>query len=563
MIKTFIQWRLQRGERIEILDILASSTTVGGAVTARLGVQRASILGTTLAALWILSPIAGQTSLRLLSTGNGTTTQTLRYSKPQEMVHSWANETFAASKKSFMNSLWVAYLTGSNGGSRGLFREIKIPMIEPLKADQGRSSDDDGWYDVPWNTSDYASRVGFRRLDGIRNVSTEDYTVLYPIETWYWALDCHNLTSDRMWISQQSSKRVANTSDQISTSTWKAGNCDTLAGTGCLLTDIDLNAATLRRPNNANISPRQIFFSTEDYSVNKSSWHQFDTDARLNGSIYSLYLITPDGHHSMSAGVCSMSTVYVEAEVFWSRDKSAVKRVRRSHSPLTVPSWTVFDCLECDGTLQFTTFAQMFTTSLRSTAFEPTQVSSYMADPERTWGSPSYGDGHDPASTLPRRTRSIRLAQLLNSYWELLTGMCLLVPFPGIYPNYDDPALDGVTTATVTQINILLKCNGGWLVASVFASSVLLVCCLATPLLRAWMVNPQLALNFSSLVRDNSYVSGSWSGTSLQASERAQSMGDLKIKFGDVKPDEPVGHIALASMDANIVDPVRKGRKYV
>ncbi|KAK8022621.1 hypothetical protein PG993_013388 [Apiospora rasikravindrae] len=265
----------------------------------------------------------------------------------------------------------------------------------------------------------------------------------------------------------------------------------------------------------------------------------------------------------MSAGVCSMSTVYVEAEFQWDQSGTYVSRVRRSPSPLAVPSWTVFDCLENNGTLQFDTFAQMFTTSLTSTAFNPTLVSSYMANPSYI-NEVTEKIEHEPASTLPRRTYSIRLTQLLNSYWGLLTGQNRMIPYNNTYLYMDllDPAQYAATTGNVTLIDAVLECHSAWLVTCVFASSVLLILCLATPLLRASTVNPQLALNFSSLVRDNPYVSGSGSGTSSEASDRARTMGDLKIKFGDVKPDEPVGHIALASMDANIVGRVRKGRKY-
>ncbi|KAK8007009.1 hypothetical protein PG989_000999 [Apiospora arundinis] len=114
---------------------------------------------------------------------------------------------------------------------------------------------------------------------------------------------------------------------------------------------------------------------------------------------------------------------------------------------------------------------------------------------------------------------------------------------------------DSVATAVEgsrTYLNRVLKCHDPWFVMLVFASSVMLVLCLAMPL---------LALNFSSLVRDSKYVPGLESGTSLPAPDRAQSMGDMKIKFGDVKPEESIGHIAFAPVDSNVIDLVRKGRK--
>ncbi|KAK8091660.1 hypothetical protein PG997_002021 [Apiospora hydei] len=459
-IKTFIQWRLQRGERLGTLDLLASSTTVGGAATAQLNVRRVTVLGTILPAIWALSPIGGQASLRLLSTGKHTTMETFMYFKPRELVHQWANENYLATQKPILNSLWVSQLISSSSDPKDMWDNVKIPMVEFLEADKTRSSDGDGWYDA------YGP-------GGIEDASMVGVPVL----------------------------------------------------------------AVVKEPS--------------------------DKSNHTDGTMTSAYLMTPDGHRSISAGVCSMSTVYVEAEFQWNKRGSYVSRVRRSRSPSAAPSWTVFDCLECNGTLQFDTFARMFTTSLTRTALNPTLVSSYMANPSY-FNEVKEKTEHEPASTLPRRTYSTRLTQLLNSYWGLLTGQNAIIPYNDSYlfMNLLDPAQYAAATGSVTRIDAVLKCHSAWLVTCVFASSILLVLCLATPLLRAWTVNPQLALNFSSLLRDDPYVSGSGSGTSFEASDRARTMGDLKIKFGDVKPDDPVGHIALASMDANFVGRVRKGRKY-
>ncbi|KAK7937391.1 uncharacterized protein PG986_014259 [Apiospora aurea] len=389
----------------------ASSTTVGGAATAQFAVRKASVLGIALIALWALSPIGGQASLRILSTGNYTKTVTFEYFKPEGLVHHWANERYLVTQKPILDSLWVSQLTDGPAYNTDMWNGVRILMVEPLEADKSHVSDDGGWYDVPFSFQvPYASMLGasgISALNGSTHLSaSSDLTYPFPIETWYWTLDC----------------------------------------------------------------------------------------------------------------------------------------------------------LECNDTLQSTTFAQMFTTSLRSTAFNPTHVSSYMAD-SNFIADAALKIEHRPASTLPRQTYSIRLAQLLNTYWGMLTEQRVMLPYLGTYVEIHDPAQYSFATGTLTQIDAVLNCHSAWLVTCVFASSILLVLCLATPLLRAWTTNPQLALNFSSLVRDNAYVSGSGSGTPFEASDRTQFIGHLKIKFGDVKSADPVGHIALASMDTDVVGRVRKGRK--
>lgn len=327
----------------------------------------------------MLSPIGGQASLRLLSAGNYTTTETFIYSKPEELVDYWDNDRYWAAQKSLLNSLWVSHLITKSGSGADTWNGISIPLIEPLEADTTRRSDDDGWYDVPDWSDEYAALVSIPFGFTVKTSEDVDGTAMsVPIEAWYWTLDCHNLTSDRMWILQQS-MAVASTSGPRSNLNWSAGACDTSSGTGCLLTNIDIEVEPLRRPDDANLPLRHIFLSTESDYFNMTSGHPADKSGHLDGSLNSSYLETPDGHHSMSAGICSISTVYVEAELYCIGENCGVKRVRRSLSPSAVPSWTVFDCLECNGTLQFTTLAHMFTTSLTSTAFNPTLVSFYMA----------------------------------------------------------------------------------------------------------------------------------------------------------------------------------------
>ena len=134
-IKTFIQWRLERGERLGTLDLLSSSTTVGGAVTAQLAIQRISILGVALIALWALSPIGGQASLRILSNGNDTTITPIRYFMPSTYIYYWTGGTNAVQRKPLANSMWFTLLLGndeSRTATVDIWNNVKVPMIEPL-----------------------------------------------------------------------------------------------------------------------------------------------------------------------------------------------------------------------------------------------------------------------------------------------------------------------------------------------------------------------------------------------------------------------------------------------
>ncbi|KAI9170571.1 hypothetical protein HJFPF1_00039 [Paramyrothecium foliicola] len=543
-IKAFIQWRLQRGERLGTLDLLASSTTVGGAITAQVALRSVSILGFALIVVWALSPIGGQASLRILAKGPEATTVPLRYLLPSTSIFSWTGGTHAKRRKPLVNSMWFSLLLGSQESRTAtvdIWNNVKIPMIEPLEDDQ--TADDGGWYRVLGNTTEYASLAGVP-LSPQPNTSV---MLTFPLETWYWTLDCYNLTSDRTWIAQQFP--VPNTNEsQTTESTWKDGFCDTISGTGCLLSNLG-SGDGVREPTDAKMPPRQLFFSAEDYSFEGDS-----TNLKV------------DGLDSVSAGVCHMSTVYVEAQIDCVGRDCAASKVRRSLSPLAVPAWTPFDYTVGNGALQFFIFAQMFTTSLTSSASNPTAVSAYLANPLSPFSLKQY----PPASTLPHQTYSRRVAQLLNTYWGALGGTSVLAAGLGdrngslseSFSFWDVPFNTSSTSGVATVPNAIITCHNGWFIMAVFASTTLLMICLVGPLLRFRTANPELALNFSSLLRDNAYVSGSGSQTYLEAPDRARFMRNVKIQYGDVKPEEAVGHLALASVDSTIIFCVRKGREY-
>lgn len=59
-------WRMERGERIGVLDILAESTFLTSTVTSQLQLRMIRFLGVALVAIWALSPLDGQASFRQL-----------------------------------------------------------------------------------------------------------------------------------------------------------------------------------------------------------------------------------------------------------------------------------------------------------------------------------------------------------------------------------------------------------------------------------------------------------------------------------------------------------------
>ena len=93
-LKGILCWRLERGERLGILDLLVGSTTLVNTITTQITLRIFSLIGPLLFVVWALSPVGGQASLRVMTKGNNTLstrasfdymlqTSRLNLSKPQ------------------------------------------------------------------------------------------------------------------------------------------------------------------------------------------------------------------------------------------------------------------------------------------------------------------------------------------------------------------------------------------------------------------------------------------------------------------------------------------------
>jgi hypothetical protein len=107
----------------------------------------------------------------------------------------------------------------------------------------------------------------------------------------------------------------------------------------------------------------------------------------------------------------------------------------------------------------------------------------------------------------------------------------------------------------------------GWVVALSFASIVLIVSSLVSPILHHFFtMGVDVAMNIPSLAtRHNPHMSLPQTGTYLDTSDRARLFRKHKVRFGDVDGAADIGHLAMGSCEDNqhqCVIMVRKERLY-
>lgn len=158
-------------------------------------------------------------------------------------------------------------------------------------------------------------------------------------------------------------------------------------------------------------------------------------------------------------------------------------------------------------------------------------------------------------------TFSHRLTQLFNTMW-----LSSAAPY-ALTGNFTSPSNHyyGVSTVggTTSKAQTVLHCDNGWLAILVFASCVMLAAGVGTAMLDASRRGPDVLSSFAFALRDNKYVRSSLGPSMDDNADMAKRKRNVRVRFGDVHPDEDIGHVAIAtSTDSETIEPLRKGRLY-
>jgi hypothetical protein len=166
--------------------------TIVQTVLTQIQTRSLSILGLLLIAIWSLSPLGGQASLRIIGSAiqSSNTTRLLQYVNTSSNV---LDETYAgadtASQFVPADALFGAALLGpssSPSSSVDSWNNLKIPWIDGLDPS---TADAQGWYSVTQlnSSDDFTSLIGVS-LSTVTHAS--NMTTSFNMETSYWTLSC-------------------------------------------------------------------------------------------------------------------------------------------------------------------------------------------------------------------------------------------------------------------------------------------------------------------------------------------------------------------------------------
>ena len=475
------------------------SLTIFGTVELQFLLRTFDILGIGLIALWALSPLGGQASLRLLGTGQHSTSsvQNISYLGPDYESLLGLGGDSVPYYIDLINALYFSALLTPPAGqasSVDTWANVKIPAIENLESTS--TSDPDGWYDVrPGNTT-YSSLVGLP-IDGIRKNGSYHFYV----ESLYMVLDCPNITYSTLEDGSSKGGFSLNFVRNVSFS----------------------ENLQLLPPN------RTSYPAVKPWGVNFNAVSNLDVDDSFIAN-------------------CTLTRSSVESNITCDHGSCSVTNIRRSQFDRRPPGYTPLFYGTSAGN-----FEEYWPMSGSSGAHEgsSTPTEYFLADPTMQSLASNF-TGEVSLAGLSADLFSERFSLVFNTYWQ-----CNLVPWyrTGNLPSNIsalNKALaetgDGTfntTTTTVTNFTDVYVCNKMWAAILLIASTLLLVCGMCGAIVKYRARGPRILGYVSTMTRDNPYIDLPPGGCTLDGLDRARLLKNIEVQLQDVAAEDEVGHIAL------------------
>ncbi|KAF2133570.1 hypothetical protein P153DRAFT_428514 [Dothidotthia symphoricarpi CBS 119687] len=569
-LKNIALWNAERGTTLGVLELLVGSRSFVAAVGHAINLRSPSLLAFGILILWTLSPLGGQSALRLVSETNRTISvngpvyyaNVDAWSGYMVVTAAWPDNVNTANSVSATVSMSLLTSKTWDNSSFDVWSHPKVPRIEDLERDEAENQNERPWYIIDRSTpANYASLTGVPILNLEVNVLT-NLTIPYE----YMYFDC--------------SKKMDESPDdeQHDVPTYLRSLVPNLYGP---------NLNTLVENNSTSFV--DLFTASaggfEDYS---SSFFLYGTRSENNNRTYAV----PDrllyGTINIDTRVflyeCSMKSVLTEINVVCLSDDCVVERVRRLDKPRNKrgTGWnneyngTPYDVMH--DNITNARFFQYFTT-IAPVNSNPHPIDSYV------YGATPWGEGGFRHVASPHEWDNVstidisnRLTRVLNTYWDtsrwsnavtrndFFTKPTFLNSTSSEDETWGYTNLNmNITNAQISHQILIYEAHFLWVAASVVCSTILFLLGTFSFFLSLTTTAPDIFDYVSSFTRDNPHIIGLQGGSSLDGGDRARLLRNLPVQLGDVDADAKEGYIALRSIEGERDCQrrrVQKGRLY-
>jgi hypothetical protein len=539
LMRTYALWRAERGASLGILEQLNGSQNVLAALERAILLPGLGFLSIVIVLLWALSPLGGQSALRVLDRKSLTSSSaiTLYYFNTTGSETAISGDFSSASSGSFtrstLNAIFQASLVSINRvRDSDLWGNIKIPVLQYVPSYVAGQSKD-GWYDFDENVyeSPYSALTGLV-VSGLKI----DVETTFTMESSYFNLTCMEPV-------------FFNVTGRLTTGKDDWGGFDKWVG-----------ALSLRGTNSSKLFngfPEARFFtgSFDSYMIDSNYLYTPTDDPKPRYNL--IYAsqgaqMTPE----IAAYNCTVGVFHVETEVVCGRE-CHVKRQRPSQRAIWSPSgwpWASRSRVPETNLLHWLSTA----TAGRSAVVSP--IDFYVNGYDQPFVSEILDITYRNVSGL---ALAKRLQSLLNTGWQIGYQSSAIARQPSsnitalaISTNFSksDTEAGGIgyptsaTNATMVKRADVFVTNMIWVSVTISLSLILLLCAFVSMVFKYGTNAPDILGYVSSMTRDNPNFEQVPEGDRMDGLQRARALRHLRVQIVDVRPWDEDGHVMLRSL---------------
>ncbi|EUC41088.1 hypothetical protein COCMIDRAFT_107120, partial [Bipolaris oryzae ATCC 44560] len=527
-LKKIALWRAQEGTTLGVLERILGSQSLVSTVSHAISLRSLNFLAIGLLILWALSPLGGQSALRLLyETSNSVFESRLVFSVDPDATSPLPAGGFNVDDFNRVNSMVSTALMTTDTlewSQADIWNHPKIPRLEQLEQEERRNETTRSWYTINHQANhSYAALTGVNIVN-LSKTGITNFTVPYE----YMYFDCkfspaNNITT-RFDAEHGHNVTEPNYHTQIE-------YLRELNAAGILQSEGGFNPA-----NNYTIAPGEAVALT---------YYLFE---------------------------CSMRSVMVEANMLCESASCRVGRLRRINVPRSKRNGSFLPYDIVNNGMYTREFLQYFARLGGNTSqFLSNPVDAYIYGNTQYRPNNSVKNWVEYIGDSQRSTdMSHRMTRVMNTFWDSSrwpVAMTRNDPWgkKSINQTSDEPFKEMTMIkmeATVTHQNPIYRASGGWVGSLIICSSVLLLLGIFSLCLSIYITTPDIFDYVSSLTRDNPNVNVPHGGSSLDGAERARLLKRLPVQLGDVHAGEEIGYIALRSVTDRSDRERGKVRKY-
>ncbi|KAL6412438.1 hypothetical protein AUP68_03641 [Ilyonectria robusta] len=520
--KNLARWSLERpnGVGIAALEQIFGSQNFVGAFERLLVVRTNVSIGAAILLIWVLSPLGGQGSFRMLTPSNDTATtpQELYYLHPSHQISSYSVWSFVEQTRGNVESLYSSSLLSSvtqKRSPRDLWDLPKIPQWtggnlngEVREVDEAALSRGDAHYtsllglkiqgldsasgEVQYNFSVEMSYfdftcgfVGIEQENGYPYQTQLNFTGAFTNGTF-----AANITSQESWkygrnIFESPLTYLLYASKQKSNNPVDQDRGDrALFNCSMETVVLDTNIQCMPNPNSlsTNCSAQSQRYVERDASANPLLGNSLKSQSALGN-----FLATwPSADRSSTVGV-SPTDNFLAGDLY-------------PYVGQSLRNWTGIDTSD---------FSRRLTT-----AFNTLWLATL--DP--------LGHSNTSFAEVPAKSEMTPV--------KITTSQVFMSP----------------TNADKAVTNPVYRANRIWIGIVLFTTLVLEILAILGLVLRCFIHGPDVLGFASSITRDNPYIPLPPGGSGLDGPERARILRNMKVQLADVRPEEADGYIAFKAV---------------